>query len=669
MASSSSARRHPPLRPSSTTNRAGRGVEKRVNTPALSNDINDDEYGIASGKQVPRSYLLKLIKRSHMNGILNLASRGLTEVPVEIFAEEIVEDENQQRQKSKTPDFNQHDTETWWNRESLKTLDLSSNSLTTLPNEIETLNYLIVLNIQNNQLTSLPDAVRGLRALEKLVLSQNQLTTLSDGLFYCSSLLSLNLSRNHLTKLPNKIGQLSYLQELDLSENEFELFPKEIGFLTRLTKLTVAKNRLRVLPHEFGSLYNLRSLDLSHNQLTELPESVGDLINLEEIYANTNRLTLFPCFNQCARLKEIHMADNLLTEIIDNQLEPLLSLVSLNVRGNKIRMLPEQIALLPNLERLDVTNNDLAEYIIYLIKISNDFFLNVFFFSSIPSKIALNKKIKNISMTGNPLGKIRKDVARLGTDAIMKFLRNRLTIDDGSASGNDQKNFDIQKAVETDDERKRRLYTEHHVVRSTGTFDFSHKNASTLSDESIELISKEKPSHVNLAKNKFTEMPTALVRLADCLLHLDMSSNGLLQLNSQVGQLKELRFLDLSTNRLTDLPSELSSLEHLQIINLSMNKFVRLPSVLYELKQIQEILANDNQLVELDANGIMKISSTLCTFNVRNNNIQRLPPELSKCTLLKSLDVAGNPFKLPRPATVAKGTQAILEHLRNQLIE
>jgi hypothetical protein len=75
----SSARRHPPLRPSSTTNRTVRGTEKRVNTPALSTDANDDEYGIASGKQVPRSYLLKLIKGARMNGILNLASRGLTE--------------------------------------------------------------------------------------------------------------------------------------------------------------------------------------------------------------------------------------------------------------------------------------------------------------------------------------------------------------------------------------------------------------------------------------------------------------------------------------------------------------------------------------------------------------------------------------------------------------
>ena len=59
---------------------------------------------------------------------------------------------------------------------------------------------------------------------------------------------------------------------------------------------------------------------------------------------------------------------------------------------------------------------------------------------------------------------------QLGTEAIIRYLRNRLTIDDGTTA-DDQKNFDIPKAVETEDERKRRLYTEHHVVRSTGTFD------------------------------------------------------------------------------------------------------------------------------------------------------------------------------------------------------
>ena len=70
-------------------------------------------------------------------------------MPEEIFLDEITEDENQQQSKMKIPDFNQNNTETWWNREPLKTLDLSSNALTILPKQLETLNYLIVLNVYN----------------------------------------------------------------------------------------------------------------------------------------------------------------------------------------------------------------------------------------------------------------------------------------------------------------------------------------------------------------------------------------------------------------------------------------------------------------------------------------------------------------------------------------
>ena len=160
-----SAKRHPPLRPSSTTNRAVRAPESRAHPSARSADVNDLDEGIANGKQVPRSYLLKLIKGSKSNGILNLASRGLTEgetscdrairqrapcdilVPREIFLDDIVDDENQQRLKLKTPDFNQNANEAWWQREPLKTLDLSSNLLTALPDDIENLDYLVVLNV------------------------------------------------------------------------------------------------------------------------------------------------------------------------------------------------------------------------------------------------------------------------------------------------------------------------------------------------------------------------------------------------------------------------------------------------------------------------------------------------------------------------------------------
>lgn len=68
---------------------------------------------------------------------------------MEIFLDEIVEDENQQKPKLKTPDFSRNDNETWWTREPLKNLDLSSNMLTTIPPQIEELNYLVVLNVKD----------------------------------------------------------------------------------------------------------------------------------------------------------------------------------------------------------------------------------------------------------------------------------------------------------------------------------------------------------------------------------------------------------------------------------------------------------------------------------------------------------------------------------------
>ena len=76
-------------------------------------------------------------------------------VPIEIFLDEIPEDENQQKPKVKTPDFNRNDNETWWSREPLKTLDLSSNLLTVLPDQIEALNYLVVLNVNSSSIESM----------------------------------------------------------------------------------------------------------------------------------------------------------------------------------------------------------------------------------------------------------------------------------------------------------------------------------------------------------------------------------------------------------------------------------------------------------------------------------------------------------------------------------
>ena len=54
------------------------------------------------------------------------------------------------------------------------------------------------------------------------------------------------------------------------------------------------------------------------------------------------------------------MGNNLLTVFDSAQLKCLTSLSILDVRDNKISVVPEEITTLISLERLDITNNDVS---------------------------------------------------------------------------------------------------------------------------------------------------------------------------------------------------------------------------------------------------------------------------------------------------------------------
>ena len=60
------------------------------------------------------------------------------------------------------------------------------------------------------------------------------------------------------------------------------------------------------------------------------------------------------------KLQELHLGNNQLREITPTHLEHLPSISVLDLRDNKVDKLPDEIAQLQTLERLDVTNNDLS---------------------------------------------------------------------------------------------------------------------------------------------------------------------------------------------------------------------------------------------------------------------------------------------------------------------
>lgn len=101
-------------------------------------------------------------------------------------------------------------------------------------------------------------------------------------------------------------------------------------------------------------------------------------------------------------------------------------------------------------------------------------------------------------------------------------------------------------------------------------------------------------------------------------------------------------------------------------------------------------MLGNNQVDGVDPSGLMKLSR-LSTLDLSNNDVLKVPPELGLCTSLRCvcvsqrrglrgrhltvslrpslrcLSLEGNPFRVPRAAVVARGTEAVMEYLRSRI--
>jgi Leucine-rich repeat (LRR) protein len=85
----------------------------------------------------------------------------------------------------------------------------------TIPEAVLRLPSLTSLNIAGNGFSTLPaDLFASLSSLEVLDVSHNSLSSLPDGIANCTGLRVLTLMANILTALPRGIAQVSSLQEL-----------------------------------------------------------------------------------------------------------------------------------------------------------------------------------------------------------------------------------------------------------------------------------------------------------------------------------------------------------------------------------------------------------------------------------------------------------------------
>ncbi|KAL9239496.1 hypothetical protein vseg_013810 [Gypsophila vaccaria] len=221
----------------------------------------------------------------------------------------------------------------------LRSVDLSSNTLSVIPSSLSGCGSLRFLNLSHNMIGG-GLSLSGLSSLEVLDLSLNKIGGEIGDSFpgVCGSLRVLNISMNNFTgSVDGRFDGCPKLEHVDLSANQFSG-----GLWTgfgRLKLFNVGENRLdgSILPWYFEGECNLQVLDLSVNYFVgEFPEEISN----------------------CKELKVLILAENKFTGNVPESLGSVSSLEVLIMGGNKFsREIPESLLNCKNLVFLDLSKN------------------------------------------------------------------------------------------------------------------------------------------------------------------------------------------------------------------------------------------------------------------------------------------------------------------------
>jgi len=118
-------------------------------------------------------------------------------------------------------------------------LDLTGQKLKAFPAEILTFKNLNVLVLDRNKITSVPDEIEQLQFLQKVSINKNKLDHWPLGLTALPELRELSMNRNFLPGIPDEIRKNKKLERLDLWSNDLIYFPAELGELKNLKWLDV----------------------------------------------------------------------------------------------------------------------------------------------------------------------------------------------------------------------------------------------------------------------------------------------------------------------------------------------------------------------------------------------------------------------------------------------
>lgn len=219
------------------------------------------------------------------------------------------------------------------------------------------------IDVSHNNLTEIPEWLNCCTQLRTLYANNNNIATLPDNLFQNENgmLHTIQLACNRLSRLPSMPKKTLPLQELYVNGNQIEDLP-EFFFTAceNLILLNVSSNKLLTLPIIDGTRIQLERLYATNNCLTDrVLDTLVNLMSLRILHLSFNRLTAFPesCISNWPELEELNISGNKLHHLPDN-LSNLRSLRVLRVHSNQLQSTPA-LSKIASLRVLDLAHNQL----------------------------------------------------------------------------------------------------------------------------------------------------------------------------------------------------------------------------------------------------------------------------------------------------------------------
>lgn len=225
----------------------------------------------------------------------------------------------------------------------------------------------------------------------------------------------LSISNALQGTIPVSVGNLSNLKLLRLYQDTTYFgkgrltgsLPAAITNLSHLQQLHISNQQLSgPLPVALGNLVALRDLDLSGNLFTEV---VPDLTfpRLEYLKLNDNQFAGFSGgIIDCPLLKELHLQNNQIQGDVPAGLGNCISLESINLSGNQIESLSQDIGNLSQLRSLDVGFNQLK---------------------SLPDGVGLLNNLRHLKAASNQIGYLPGNLGQSRSLITLDLSYNQLT--------------------------------------------------------------------------------------------------------------------------------------------------------------------------------------------------------------------------------------------------